>query len=622
MAVSRHALVRKRVRFLGLPTPEPESRLAQDGARGRAGEWPAVLLRRRQALSIIHVNQIKNQVLKLFEPLIDLTDLGSPPPEIRETFLLTRGLSAYAIYYLSGASPADAAASVTDAGNDNGLDAIYFDEPNKRLYLVQSKWIKSGAGEPDNGELKKFVAGVRDLVNLRFDRFNPKIAAKQAIISAALNDPSTRYEVVVAHTGTSRLAPPSMRDLEDLAAEFNDVSEVLYVSVLNQAELHKSLTAGIAGEPINLQIGLKSWGRKETPHEAYYGQVPADQVVSWWLQYRQRLFAKNLRNTLGETDVNVEMRQTIEQAPSAFWYFNNGITILTKRATRPMAGGAGNDFSTFHCEDISVVNGAQTVSTIGKAGEANPLAARDVFVPIRLIVRGDDDTFAADVTRTNNRQNRIENRDFVTLDPEQTRIRTELAIDNIDYQVLRGDAILRAENAFDLVDATTALACAAGAVRLAVQLKREVGKLWDDVSKAPYRELFNASVPGLYVWRCVQLQRRIDRGISGYVKRTGATRDLGLVTHGNRIIAMLVFAALPVQRLKEPAFEPTTSITDAVITSLVDSRTQILSELLEVHYSNSIVPTLFKNLKKCEHLAGEAQKRLTAKDKQDRPGDA
>lgn len=562
-------------------------------------------------MSIIHVNQIKNQVLKLFESLSDLTDLGTPPADMREAFLLTRGLAAYVIYYLAGAVPADAASSVTDAGNDNGLDAIYFDEPNKRLYLVQSKWIKDGTGEPDNGDIKKFVAGVRDLVNLRFDRFNPKVLAKQAIVSAALNDPSTRYEVVVAHTGASRLAPPSMRDLEDLAAEFNDVSEVLYITVLNQAELHKSLTAGIAGEPINLQIGLKSWGRKDAPHEAYYGQVTAEQIASWWTQYRQRLFARNLRNTLGETEVNVEMRQTIEQNPGSFWYFNNGITILAKKAIRAMAGGAGNDFSTFHCEDVSVVNGAQTVSTVGKYSDANANNVSEVYVPVRIIVRGEDDRFAADVTRTNNRQNRIENRDFVTLDPEQTRIRTELAIDNVDYQLLRADSVLRSDTAFDLIDATTALACSSGAIRLAVQLKREIGKLWDDITKAPYRELFNASVPGLHVWRCVQLQRRIDKAIESYVKRTNSLKDYGLTTHGNRLIAALVFDALPVSRFREPGFDLNAAASDEIIMNLVDTRVSALSGLLEKHYPNSIVPTLFKNLKKCEHLVGEARKMLT-----------
>jgi hypothetical protein len=428
-------------------------------------------------MSIIHVNQIKTQVLKLFTDLIDLSDLKNHTPEIMEDFLLTRGLAAYAVHYLSGATPQDVASAITDAGNDNGLDAVHFDEPNKRLYLVQSKWIKDGNGEPENGEIKKFVAGVRDLFNLRFDRFNTKVKNKLTMVTLALNDPLTRYEVVVTHTGSSKLAPPSARDLEDLAKEFNDVSEVLFTTVLNQAELHKSLTAGIAGEPINLQIGLKSWGRKEPPHEAFYGQVTAEQVVGWWTQYRQRLFVRNLRGTLGATDVNAEMRQTLEQRPSDFWYFNNGITLVARSANRAMAGGAGTDFGMFHCDDVGVVNGAQTVSTIGKFGEVYPKALDNIYIPMRIIVRGEDQSFADDVTKTNNRQNRIENRDFVTLDPEQSRIRTELAIDGIDYQIMRADSVVRSEIAFDLVEATTALACASGTVRLPVQLKREIGKL-------------------------------------------------------------------------------------------------------------------------------------------------
>lgn len=558
-------------------------------------------------MSIIHINQIRSQVLKLFTDRIDLSDIGNPPPEMKENFLITRGIAAYAIHYLAGATPQDAADAVTDAGNDNGIDALFFDEPNKRLYLVQSKWIKDGIGEPDNGGVKKFVAGVRDLFNLRFDRFNDKVKKKQSMVTAALNDPSTRYEVVLVHTGSSKLAQPSFRDLDDLAEEFNDVSEVLYINVLNQGALHKSLTAGIAGEPISLQIGLKAWGRKEAPHEAYYGQVSADQVASWWHQNRQHLFDRNLRGTLGETDVNAEIRQTLEKRPADFWYFNNGITLVVRSANRAMAGGASTDFSTFHCEDVSVVNGAQTVSTIGKFDIMKSEFLNDVFVPVRIIVRGEDQSFADNVTKTNNRQNRIENRDFVTMDPEQGRIRTELAIDGIDYQLMRADSVIRSDSAFDLVEATTALACSSGSVRLPVQLKREIGKLWDDINKAPYKEIFNAAVPGLHVWRCVQLQRRIDRTIESYAKRTKAWSSYGLTTHGNRIIAALVFESLPVKHFKEPTFDLDSKITDEQLVKLVDDRIGILSVVLGTHYPNSIIPTLFKNQKKCEHLAKEAR---------------
>lgn len=555
-------------------------------------------------MSIIHVNQIKNQVTRLFTDLIDMSDAARASDEMKEAQFLSRGLAAYAVHYLAGATPEESAQAVTDGGGDNGIDALYFDGANKRLYLVQSKWIRDGTGEPDNGEIKKFVAGVRHLFNMEFERFSAKVRTKEPVITQALNDPTTRYEIVVAHTGASRLAPPSQQDLDDLAKEMNDTSEVVFVTVLNQSELHTSLTAGIAGEPINIPIGLKSWGRKEGPHEAYYGQVSADQVGEWWQKYRARLFARNLRGMLGETDVNAEMRQTLELRSGDFWYFNNGVTILARTAARAMAGGGANDFATFHCEDVSVVNGAQTVGTIGKYSETG--AALDtVFVPVRIIVRGDNLNFGEEVTRTNNRQNRIESRDFVALDPEQSRIRTELAIDGIDYQLMRSESVARTDTSLDLVDATTALACASGTTRLPVQLKREVGKLWEDISKAPYKELFNASVPGLHVWRAVQIQRRIDRALDTHFKRTGKHGYYAIATHGNRLVAALVFKALPLARLKEPGLLLDEIASEDIVTGLVDKCLGGLVDQVQKHYPNSIIPTLFKNLKKCEHLARE-----------------
>jgi len=145
-------------------------------------------------MSVIHLNQIKNKITALFEGKIDLSDVRE---QDRPDHLLTRALAAYAVHYLSQADLDSAARSITDGFGDNGLDAIQYDARERRLYLVQSKWFHSGTGEPDNGEVKKFVAGIRDLFNLAFDRFNDKIRGKRDVIVKALNDPSTRYEAVI-----------------------------------------------------------------------------------------------------------------------------------------------------------------------------------------------------------------------------------------------------------------------------------------------------------------------------------------------------------------------------------------------------------------------------------------
>jgi len=76
---------------------------------------------------------------------------------------LSRSLAAFAIEKLAEVTPAQAANAVVDGGNDNGIDAVHFDRPKNRLWLVQSK----AGGAPDMGENKKFCDGIRDLVNGR-----------------------------------------------------------------------------------------------------------------------------------------------------------------------------------------------------------------------------------------------------------------------------------------------------------------------------------------------------------------------------------------------------------------------------------------------------------------------
>ncbi|KZL27000.1 AIPR protein [Pseudovibrio sp. Ad37] len=165
--------------------------------------------------------------------------------------------------------------------------------------------------------------------------------------------------------------------------------------------------------------------------------VAGEEVSNWWTTTGKRLFAQNIRQMLGSTEVNEEIRNTLETSPDKFWYFNNGITIVADTIRKSAVGGNSRELGSFKAANISIVNGAQTVSTIGRfaANEFNNL--EDIKVPVRLIsLEGAEDGFGGNVTKTNNRQNRIENRDFVSQDPEQIRIRKELLIEDIDYNII------------------------------------------------------------------------------------------------------------------------------------------------------------------------------------------
>lgn len=557
-------------------------------------------------MSIIHVNQIANKIEQLFESKLDVSDLNSSDTEYR-TKVLTRCLAAYAVYCVGGASEAEAANSVIDGADDNGIDAIYYSPANKRMVLVQSKWSKKGVGEPESGDIRKFKDGVFDLLGLDFSRFNDKTRNMQALIETALTAYDTKFDIVLIHTGNQELSKHSQRVMDDLKAELNDAGdgvsdEVVFFHQFNQAKVHTSLAGGMEGEPIDLEIGLSQWGKIEDPHTAFFGMVSGGEVFNWYKSKGKRLFSKNIRQMLGSTDVNDEISATIENTPEKFWYFNNGITLVADSIKKSMVGGNGRDIGSFKATNISIVNGAQTVSAIGGFNESEISKLEKVKVPIKLIsLENTGNDFGANVTKANNRQNRIENRDFVSLDKQQLRLRTELAIEGIEYNVVRSDAFKPSAKSFDLLEATIALACASNQVNLAVQAKREIGKFYENLSKAPYKSIFNPNVSGVYVSNVVKILRVIEsilsKKIDSLTKKSG--REYGILVHGNRMIALLVFSDLNLSKL---ANDYNFVLSEPEIEESFEKVVFNLYREVDAHYADKILGTLFKNTTICKDL--------------------
>ncbi len=561
-------------------------------------------------MSIVHINQIKNRLEKLFAGCVDMSD-QKHGTESYKSMLLSRSLAAYAVYHFAECTPEDAANSLIDGADDNGIDAVYFDENELKLYLVQSKWIHDGRGEPDNASIKKFTSGIRDLLSLNLDRFNGKVLDRSDEISNALSNAGLQIMSILVHTGTGELSVHSKRDFKDLLDEVNDASEILEWRSINQGLLHQSLTVDL-NSPITASIAIRSWGKVQEPRFAIYGQVCATDLAKLWIANKERIVAKNLRGALGETDVNIEIRDSLENKSELFWYFNNGITATATTVEKLAIGGGTHELGIFQCEGIHIVNGAQTVSTIGRFYEKNPDAdLSNCFVHFRVVSLEDGgEEFGDEVTRTNNRQNKIETRDFVSQDPEQKRIKNELLIDGIYYQIMRSDDLPRGGNVFDLQDSTTALVCASGEVSLVVTLKAQIGKLWEDITKTPYKYLFNAEVSGLYVWRCIQTQRMIELAIESKRLRYKKPRETRIFVYGNRLMAALIFKQLPMAKFREPNFDFAKTITEEIINANTHNVVYEVIDHTQRFYQNSIIPALFRNQSKCRSIFDAVDRKL------------
>lgn len=558
-------------------------------------------------MSIIHVNQIGSKINTLFADKIDISDLNPQDKEI-QTKILTRCLSAYAVYCIGDTSLAEAASAVVDGADDNGIDAIHYSPSSKRMVIVQSKWKKDGTGEPDNGDLRKFKDGVLDLINLDLDKFNNKINLKKQMIETALGEFDTKFDLVLIHTGSNTLSKHNQQVMDSILNELNDAGDgtsedVVSFHHLNQAIIHSGLASGMDGEPIDLEIGLSQWGKIEEPHQGFFGIVAGEEVANWWEKKGKRLFAKNIRQMLGATEVNDEVKRTIEEQPENFWYYNNGVTIVAESIKKSMVGGNSRDIGSFKANNISIVNGAQTVSVIGKYAQEGGANLAKLRLPIRLIsLEGAPEDFGASVTKTNNRQNRIESRDFVSLDDEQIRLKKELSLEGIEYNIVRSENIKASSSIIDLSEATIALACASTQVGLVVQAKREIGRFYDNLKKAPYKTIFNPQTNGIYLRNTVFSLRKIDEiigiMIANLPRKSG--KEYGVLVHGNRMLAFLVFRTLALHRTANDFdFDINTINWQDKTESMLE---KLMSEI-EESYKDKFLATLFKNASICKAIS-------------------
>lgn len=549
-------------------------------------------------MTTLRVKQIKSKLLELFEKHLDLSDIGSADKD-RETKILTRCLAAFAIYNLVGCSESEAAQAVWDGADDNGIDAAYYDASESRVVVVQSKWIHAGSGEPEAKDIAVFANGVKDLVEQENANFHARLQSKLADIGQAVMSPGTTVHIVLVSTGSSEIARHGTAALDRVINELNgtDQDEPLATKeIIGLAQVYPALATMTSQDKISVDANLLDWSYISQPYAAYFGVVDGLQLKEWWSVHGKRLVAKNIRHALGATEVNNQIRHTATNSPENFWYFNNGITLIADEAPRAPASAASRSSGNFQLRGASIVNGAQTVSTLGRV--ENDEALGRVRVPIRVVLlKGAPPDFGGEVTRTNNLQNRIEARDFVAQDPEQSRLQMEMGMEGVEYQFLRSEDFVSSPTSCDLIEVTTALACASGDSSHAVAVKTGIGRFFNDLSRAPYKAIFNPSISGARAFNTTLVQRAIDEWIDA--KKRSITKksgfSWGVLVHGNRILAASAFKKLNTQGLSSPISDFRTVLPSLSIGDICEEVYAKMVDVLDQRYPGKFLAVLFKS---------------------------
>lgn len=154
----------------------------------------------------------------------------------------------------------------------------------------------------------------------------------------------------------------------------------------------------------------------------YVGRVNGTQLATLFNTHKSRLFTLNIRNYIGNTMTNREIRKTATESPGQFFYRNNGICAVAARISP-----RDND-PVLECENFSIINGAQTVRSLAKAHAQDPKSVHQVEVLLRVVeykpkITESEQRFLDNVIKYNNTQNAIKLSDFRSNDRVQHSLR-------------------------------------------------------------------------------------------------------------------------------------------------------------------------------------------------------
>ncbi|MGH1336334.1 MAG: AIPR family protein [Aureispira sp.] len=331
---------------------------------------------------------------------------------------------------------------VTEGNGDYSCDMILSKKDelgNKHFYVIQSKWNneKKASGTTSRDDILKAMSEFNTLLKFNFDQLQPnaQLRPKLEELQEQLADNKQVTFIFLGlasydggadeHIQAFNQTDPNVHfkviDIDTIKLDYIDryYKDITPINPLEKQEDPSELTVVLklaqeAGNFISIN----------RPFEAYIVLLRPSSIHNLFKRFKFLLFQKNVRNPLLQSRFNEQIKQTAQDNPDYFWYYNNGITGIAKLLPK-----LGQQAKRIEVTGFQIINGAQTVYSIYQAYEEASLIEReimdrDILVTLRLIRSGGTD-FDLNVTRYTNAQNPIGARAFHANDPVQLRLQEE-----------------------------------------------------------------------------------------------------------------------------------------------------------------------------------------------------
>ncbi|RYZ87699.1 MAG: hypothetical protein EOP04_11090, partial [Proteobacteria bacterium] len=224
----------------------------------------------------------------------------------------------------------------------------------------------------------------------------------------------------------------------------------------------------------------------------------------------------------------------------------------------------------------------------------------NVFVKF-ISLEGSPGGFGERITVATNTQNKVDKKDFVSLDKEQERIKTELRLENIEYHFKRTqDKVAPDESNYTFEEVAFSLACVWQDIDYSTLVKKQSGKLWEDPLGAPYTDLFNTNVSALKIMKAVKIFRYIAQEMN---RRANSSfgRERSINNYGNAFVAHIVCQKIS-KKFWSETYHDYEQIIETELPGLVSKTINDLHQFVEKDYPDSMIVYVLRNFTKCRDL--------------------
>lgn len=257
-------------------------------------------------------------------------------------------------------------AEITDGADDKQIDAIFVDDDNTTVYVIQGKFVGSDSvnAEPLREVLSSWIQ-LRDLVRLQ-ETANDKLKQRLSEVAIALDDD---YDVAFELITTGALTAAARDDLATFQAQLAKVDDLpASIHVVDDEELKRRYELALERENPVLTHSLQLEKDKYLTMElagtrVVLAAIPLKECIAFPGIKDGTLFQKNVRQSLGLNNaVNKGIKSTIYDNSRDFFFNHNGITAICNQMEFTDAG-------LLKVKGISVVNGCQSLNTILSCSE-------------------------------------------------------------------------------------------------------------------------------------------------------------------------------------------------------------------------------------------------------------